>query len=186
MIDLIREALAVQEFLEAQDWSFCFIGGIALLRWGEPRVTRDIDATLFTGFGDEERFVRSLLARFEGRIPDAEAFALSRRVLLLRTPSGDGLDISLGGLPFERDLVDRSTKELFGDGYALRVCSADDLVVLKAFAARDQDWIDIRNIVRRQRTALDWLAIFDRLAPLVDLKEEPEILIRLRQIHHSP
>lgn len=37
---------------------FCFIGGLALLRWGEPRTTRDTNLTLLTGFGGEERFIK--------------------------------------------------------------------------------------------------------------------------------
>ena len=31
------------------------MGGVALQRWGEPRLTQDVDLTLLTGFGDEEQ-----------------------------------------------------------------------------------------------------------------------------------
>ena len=48
MIDLFREALGVQEFLVERRWPFCFIGGVALQHWGEPRATRDLDLTVFT------------------------------------------------------------------------------------------------------------------------------------------
>jgi len=63
---------------------------LALQRWGEPRETVDVDLTLLTGFGNEERFVEILLGRFEARIEKAAEFALTRRVLLLRAPSGWG------------------------------------------------------------------------------------------------
>lgn len=53
MIDLLQIAKEVQEFFIRQDWRFCFFGGVALQRWGEPRVTKDIDLTLLTGFGGE-------------------------------------------------------------------------------------------------------------------------------------
>ena len=88
---------------------FCFIGGLAVQRWGEPRETVDVDLTLLTGFGGEDRFVSALLTHFEPRIDDAAAFAQVNRVLLLRAPSGVGLDIAMGGLPFEESAVVRSS-----------------------------------------------------------------------------
>ena len=109
MIEVIRAAAELQAFCESQGWRFCFIGGLALQRWGEPRETADVDLTLLTGFGGEEPFVRKLLERFDARIADAADFALTRRVLLLRARSGVGLDIALGGLPFEESVVARSS-----------------------------------------------------------------------------
>lgn len=185
MIGLLREAQGVQTFLESHGWSFCFIGGIALLRWGEPRVTEDVDLTLFTGFGDEHPFVDALLGKFQGRIADAREFALAKRVLLLRTPAGDGLDVALGGLPFEKEMIQRSSPFDFQPDIRLRTCSAEDLVVLKAFAGRGQDWVDVEGIAYRQRSRLQWDAVFESLAPLVDLKGEPEILDRLGKLRRE-
>lgn len=182
MKDLVSQAKIVQDFIEARGWPFCIIGGVALLRWGEPRLTRDIDLCLFTDFGEEDQFSEALLARFAARIPNARDFARTHRVLLLSTPAGHGLDVAYAGLPLERDLIERSTKADYQPGIALRTCSAEDLVVLKAFAARPQDWIDVRNVAIRQRGSLDWPAIYERLTPLVELKGEPEILARLRAI----
>ena len=75
MNEVIRTAAAVQTICEAEGWQFCFIGGLALQRWGEPRETVDVDLTLITGFGGEDRFVRKLLERFEGRVDNAAEFA---------------------------------------------------------------------------------------------------------------
>lgn len=41
MNELIRVAANVQGFCESRRWRFCFIGGLALQRWGEPRETVD-------------------------------------------------------------------------------------------------------------------------------------------------
>jgi len=78
----------VQRFCQSQGWRFCFIGGVALQRWGEPRLTQDVDLTLLTGFGQEEQFVDVLLKEFIPRRSDAREFALSRRVLLIETRIG--------------------------------------------------------------------------------------------------
>lgn len=53
MIDLISEAASLQDFLEASDWDFFFIGGIAVQVWGQPRMTQDIDLTVFTNLQNE-------------------------------------------------------------------------------------------------------------------------------------
>jgi hypothetical protein len=43
MDDLFAAAGAVEQACRAEKLRFCFIGGIAVIRWGIPRVTRDLD-----------------------------------------------------------------------------------------------------------------------------------------------
>jgi hypothetical protein len=181
VIEVIRAAAEIQAFCESEGWRFCIIGGLALQRWGEPRETADVDLTLLTGFGGEEGFVRKLLNRFDARIADAATFALTRRVLLLRAGSGVGLDIALGGLPFEETVVARSSLFEFPAHTELRTCSAEDLVVLKAFAARGKDWLDVEGVIIRQSGKLDWSYIRSQLRPLAELKEAPEIIEELER-----
>ena len=181
MTEVIRAAAELQAVCQAQGWQFCFIGGLALLRWGEPRETVDADLTLLTGFGGEEPFVRVLLEHFAPRIPDAAAFALERRVLLLQSGKGVGLDIALGALPYEELLVKRSSYFDYPPNISLCTCSAEDLVVLKSFAGRSQDWVDVERIIVRQTGKLDWGYIGEQLRPLAALKEEPQILDELER-----
>ena len=79
---LFRAAVDIQALCAAQGWTCCVIGGLAVQRWGEPRQTRDVDLTLFTGLGREEQFVDPILTHYAARLPDARRFALERRVLL--------------------------------------------------------------------------------------------------------
>jgi hypothetical protein len=99
--EVLRAALDVQTFCERKEWKFCIIGGLALIRWGEPRETVDVDLTLLTGFGGEEPFVQGILSHYKSRISDAARFALQNRVVLVQAPSGVGIDVALAGLPFE-------------------------------------------------------------------------------------
>lgn len=181
MNEVIRAAAELQAVCVAEEWRFCFIGGLAVQRWGEPRETVDVDLTLLTGFHDEARFVSTLVERFEPRIDHAAEFARVNRVLLLRAPSGVGLDIAFGGLPFEETAVNRSSVFTFPPDVPLRTCSAEDLIVLKAFADRAKDWVDVEGIIIRQSGRIDWPYVRAQLAPLVELKEAPEILRQLDQ-----
>ena len=88
MRDLFRLADEVQSFCQDRGWRFCFIGGIALQRWGEPRLTGDIDLTILTGFGGEAGYVEELCRGFAERVADAAEFALRSRVLLLQSENG--------------------------------------------------------------------------------------------------
>jgi hypothetical protein len=181
VLEVIRTAQELQHLCTAENWRFCLIGGLALQRWGEPRETIDVDLTLLTGFGEEHRFIQTLLRHFEPRIPDAAEFALTHRVLLLRARSGVGLDVALAGLPFEEAAVARSSLFTFPNQILLRTCSAEDLVVMKAFAARAKDWIDVEGIIIRQTGKLDWSYVRQQLEPLAELKEAPEILDELER-----
>ena len=68
---------------------------------------------------------------------------------------------------------------------ALRTCSAEDLVVLKAFAGRDVDWLDIGGVAVRQAGRLDERLIFRELEPLLELKGSLDSADRLRDVFAS-
>jgi hypothetical protein len=151
-------------------------------RWGEPRLTVDVDLTLITGFGNEPDFVSAFTKKFRTRRPDAVEFALDKRVLLLLASNDVPLDIALAGLPFEERSVTRASPWKISEDTALVTCSAEDLIVHKAFADRPQDWLDVQRILQRQRVRLNLNLIFEELRPLIALKEAPEIEDRLRKM----
>jgi hypothetical protein len=179
---IFSAALEIQDFCRQERWRFCLIGAVAVQRWGEPRLTLDVDLTVLTGFGSEAAFIDRLLKRFSARRSDAREFALQYRVLLLRSGSGVPIDLSLGAMPFEERLVARASDFEIQPGTALWTCGAEDLVVLKAFANREKDWADIEGVIVRQAGRLDERLIWGELEPLLELKEEPAIAERLEQL----
>jgi Nucleotidyl transferase AbiEii toxin, Type IV TA system len=179
--EVIQAAAELQGFCELQRWRFCFIGGLALQRWGEPRETVDVDLTLMTGFGHEEAFIDTLLSQYRARIGDAKNFAIQNRVLLLCNAAGVGLDVALGALAFEESVIARSSEFIFPPDTPIRTCSAEDLVVMKSFASRPKDWFDIEGILLRQQRVLDWNYIQAQLLPLITAKEAPEIWSELQR-----
>jgi hypothetical protein len=182
MTHIFTAAAAVQSFIESKGWGFCFIGGLALQRWGDPRHTQDVDLTLMTGFGGEEPFVAALAARFKPRYADAVAFALQRRVLMLVDEEGVPIDVAFGALPFEEGSVQRSSLFRTAGNLELRTCSAEDLIVHKVFAGRSKDWMDVEGILIRQNSRLDHGLIESELKPLLELKEDAASLSELRQL----
>jgi len=179
---VFEAAREVQDFLRLSGSEFCFIGGVALQRWGQPRFTRDVDLTLLCHLGSEGGVVDRVLGGFAARIPDARTFALRNRVILLQSGTGVPIDVAVGALPFERHYVQRASEFDFGPGLHLITCSAEDLVVLKTFAGQGQDWVDLEYVRVRQRRTLDWRLTVDELKPLLALRETLDTLEKLQQL----
>jgi hypothetical protein len=179
---VFQAAEQVQTFCLEKRWRFCFIGGVALQRWGEPRLTQDADLTLLTGFGAEESFADSLLAHFAGRRADTREFALRHRVLLIQTDSGVAIDVAFGAVPFEERSVARASPWYWMTDHVLTTCSAEDLVVHKVFAGRNRDWGDVESVLIRQRLSLDMNLVRRELQPLIELKGQPEAMTKLNDL----
>ena len=175
MSDLLAAAKEICDWLDGAGFRSCVIGGLAVQRWGEPRLTRDVDLTVLAEFGREEPVVDACLARFRGRLTDARDFALQHRVLLIRADNGVDLDLALGASSFEVASIDRAIPYEFSPDHSLRTCSAEDLIVHKTVAGRPHDVADIRGIVIRQHGRLDLAHIRHWLALFAEIKGDPEL-----------
>ena len=181
MTELVNEAAKLQTFLEEEGFEFFFIGGLVVQVWGRNRLTDDIDLTVFTNLNNEPEFISMLLAKFDPKFSDADKFALTNRVLPMRTKAGIGIDLTLGGLSDISEPLRRSTYQKFTKEISLKVCSADDLIIFKTFAARPQDWIDVETVIIRQND-LDWEYIDSSIQMVSVYEDIDEKLDRLHQL----
>ncbi|MCS6935952.1 MAG: nucleotidyltransferase [Candidatus Bipolaricaulota bacterium] len=167
----LQAAAEIAEFLEQQGIAYVLLGGLAVQYWGEPRTTRDVDVTVLVPQEQQERFFAEILARFRPRLPDALDFARRHRVLLVETQHGVPVDISLGIPGYEEEVMRRAISVSLSGLPAIRLISAEDLIIHKCVAGRARDREDIENILIRQQLKLDlayirqWLRDF---SPLVD------------------
>lgn len=140
---------AVQALLDRLGGQGVIIGGVAVTALGAPRFTADIDVVVLVSVSGLPELLRAA-EEFEllPRIENAEQFARRNRVLLLRhKPTGIAVDISLGILSFEVEVVERSQLRDMG-GLTLRLPTPEDLIVLKAVAHRPKDMADIAAIAQ--------------------------------------
>jgi len=78
---LFTAAKEVCDFITARRWKYCIIGGLAVQRWGKLRTTLDVDLTLFTGFGEEEKYVVMKVFAARGKdLHDAETIAIRQKL----------------------------------------------------------------------------------------------------------
>jgi len=185
MNDLLTAAAEIHDFCLARNWRFCIIGGREVARWGQPRATQDVGVSLLSGLGREDEFISELLNHFQGRLPDTHGFARESRVVLAQASNGVAFDIALAAFPFEEQVIDRATSFEFADSITLITVSAEDLVVLKAFAGRDQDWSDVQSIVTRSASSFDWDHALRELTSLSELRDDTSAVERLSSLQGS-
>ena len=181
MNKILAAASTLQNFLSEKGWEFCFIGGVAVLRWGRPRMTQDVDVSLFCEFGNEREIIGEILDRFSARVQDPAAFAEQSRVVLVESDDGVAYDIVLAQFKFEKEIIDRATFFEYPDNVRLKTASAEDLIVMKCFAGRDRDWNDVEGLVTINRNA-DFDLVFRKLESLSELKPDSDPLKRLKLI----
>jgi predicted nucleotidyltransferase len=174
--ELLQVLSALVRWFNHQDVTYAIIGGVAVGLVSQPRATQDIDAVAWLDLDDAALFVDSGQAfGFDARIPDPIGFARQNRVLLLRhSESHIGVDLSLGVLPLEREMLDRAL-ELDIGGTRLRVATPEDLIILKAIAHRKRDFIDIDSLLDVHPN-LDVGRMRNWIQQFADALESPEIL----------
>lgn len=160
------------------------IGGIAVGFLGKPRFTADVDAVFLLSTTDIPKFLE--LAQAENifpRIQNVEEFGRKNRILLLKhNPTETDIDISLGILPFEEEMVARGSTRSFAN-LSIRLPTPEDLIIMKAIAHRSKDLEDIRTIADNYpnldvRRIEEWVKSFGEVLESPDLWNLVEPLVK--------
>ena len=159
------------------------IGGIAASVLGQARYTEDIDAMFLLSVHDIPRFLAE--AKQEGiepRIENAADFAKKNRVFLLRhTLTATNIDISLGIMPFEQEVIERSSIREFEDSLRVRLPTPEDLIIMKAIAHRPKDLEDIRTLVMKYPD-LDFERVRSWVRDFAETLETPQLWNEIEKI----
>ena len=126
-----------------------------------------------------------MLEAFPARLADAALFAKENRILLLSSQNSVALDISLGGLPFEEEMLSRSRSTLILPSVEMRTASPEDIVIMKSIANRPIDVKDIEGIISSQGDKLDCDYIRRWLSELAELWYETDLVGNFEQILRS-
>ena len=179
--DILPVLSSLAEWFNNQKVSYAIIGGVAIGLIAQPRETHDIDAVAWIDLIDLPVLLTSAAQfGFVSRTTDPQSFAeKSRMVLLTHTETGISVDVSCGVLPFEREMIERST-EFKIDRLALKVATPEDLLITKAVAHRGKDLIDIENLLTVYRH-LDLSRVRYWVQQFAEVLEMPELLADLDQ-----
>jgi len=171
----------VVDFLVRNNVPYMVIGGLANSVWGEVRLTRDADFKVSIGDQTLEEF-RVLVSRyFPERQTGIPAQLQSAHIIHIWARPGVPVDLLVSIFDYERDAIERAL-DMTIEGVAVRVCTAEDLIIHKVVANREQDWIDIERVLVRQRSKLDQAYVLNWLTQFSEALEAPDLLIRYRQL----
>ena len=175
LASLIEPLTALQRLLDRFGAQGVIIGGVATGFLGKPRFTVDLDAMFLASTKDIVRILE--LAKENGIEPRTEKvieFAQKSRVLLLRhTASRANIDISLGILPFEEEVVARSIVHNAGQ-LSVRLPTPEDLIIMKAIAHRPKDLLDIQAVIE-SHPDLDVARIKNWVKQFAEVLEMPSL-----------
>jgi predicted nucleotidyltransferase len=169
-------------WLKSEGVAGIIIGGIAASILGRPRVTRDVDGVVIIDQASINEFIESGKRHgFIPRIKDVLGFAKKTRVLLMKHgPTNVDVDISLGVLPFEHEIIARAVWVDVGN-FSLPIPTSEDLIIMKAVAHRQRDIADIESILDANPN-LDFKRIRKWVREFSNVLEMPEILGSLEKI----
>lgn len=165
MFQELLEKLA--QVLEASRVPYMVIGGQAVLLYGEPRLTRDIDITL--GVRPEHASDVVAIAHASGLkilVDDVDDFVRQTLILPCQEPvSGIRVDFIFSFSPYEQQALQRATIVAIGQS-RLRFTSLEDLIIHKIFAGRPRDLEDVRIVLLKNPDAdadyiRRWLSEFE-------------------------
>ena len=131
-------------------------GAQAVNVWGTPRLTADVDVTVFLTPREPPAFARDMSAcGFELRVTDVEGFVARTSVLpFVHLPTRMPVDVVLAGSGLEGQFADRAIVVDIG-GIEAPVLSPEDLLVAKVLAGRPKDLEDAAGVLRARRRSLD-------------------------------
>src|SRR5262249_8605031 len=158
------------------------IEGIAASLLGKPRFTRDVDVLVVVEDSEWGELIADA-ADFGlvDRISNVLDFARESRVLLLEHDRTDvPVDVTLGVLDFEREVIQRRKTVKLGQ-LLVPVPSPEDLVILKAVAQREEDLLDIKRVLQAQ-PKLNLGRIREKVGEFAALLEQPEIVDQLEKL----
>lgn len=174
MIETLLKGLA--QSLSRHKIPYMIIGGQAVLLYGSPRLTRDIDITLGVdteAYENISQICRELHLRKLPRKP--KEFALETKVLPTEDPNSKfRVDFIFSNTPYERKAIQRA-KRVSLKGTQVCFASLEDLVIHKLFAGRAVDLEDVKTVLIRNKKKADiryirrWLSEFSKRSEKKDL-----------------
>jgi len=173
LIARIAASLAVRKI------PYMIIGGQAVLLYGTPRLTRDIDITLGV---DTDKFllIEGMCKKLRLKIlpENPEDFARQTKVLPAEEPkSSIRVDFIFSFTHYEAQAIKR-TKQVLMDGYSVKFASCEDVIIHKMLAARAVDEEDVKNILIKNKRSIDIEYVRKWLSEFSKLSEHKEILGR--------
>jgi len=171
--------------LDEHNIPYMIIGGQAVLLYGEPRLTRDIDVTLGVDVDALPKIIR-ITEKLNLKPLPLNIVEFVKQTMVLPTKdetTGIRVDFIFSFTPYEREAIDRA-KNISIKNTIVKFASPEDVIIHKVFAGRARDLDDIGSILLKNPSVdlsyiEKWLTEFEKSSP------EKEFLRKFKEILNS-
>jgi len=163
-IELLRDLSRV-----LNRWGRWYVfGAQAVIAYGVPRLSADVDVTLFIESDEPERLVAAMQdGGFDLLVNDPDFVKRTRVMPFAHRATAMPVDIVFAGSGLEREFLDRAEPVDIG-GIVVPLIHAEDLMIAKILAGRPKDIEDARALWKTRGTELDG----ERIRRVLRLLEE--------------
>jgi predicted nucleotidyltransferase len=148
---------------------YMIIGGQAVLIYGEPRLTKDIDITIGANI-DKYWDILNIVQNLNLKILPKEPYKFVKDTMvlpLLDEKTGFRIDLIFSSTEYEKEALKRVNKIKIGDTYVNYV-SVEDLIIYKIISGRERDLEDLKTILIKnkkidEKYILKWLKEFEKI-----------------------
>ncbi len=164
----LKELLkSVARELKKENIDYMIIGGQAVLVYGEPRLTKDIDITVGLNINGLEKILKiAKKLKFKSLVSDPEKFVKETSVLpLFDEKTGFRIDFIFSFSEYEKVALKRVNKIKIDRTY-VNFASVEDLIIHKIVSGRERDIEDVKKILIKNKNVdfdyvLNWLKNFE-------------------------
>lgn len=146
--------ISISKAFKKHEIPYIIIGGQAVLLYGEPRLTKDIDITVGLNIDALDKILNIMVDIGTKPLPkNLKHFVRETMVLpLVHQESGIRIDIIFSFSDFEKTAIQRANKITLEDT-EVQFVSLEDLIVFKVFSGRNRDLEDARIILQKNKQA---------------------------------
>ena len=166
MFERLLKKIALQ--LKGASIPYMVIGGQAVLVYGEPRLTRDIDIIMGIGVDGLDSVKKIIKAIGLKSLVEKEKAFVERNMVLptIDKKSGIRVDFIFSFSLYERQAIERARDIKLGRSL-VRFASLEDVVIHKMIAGRARDLDDVKSILLKNPKydlvyIKKWLKEFDK------------------------
>ena len=161
-------------------------GAQAVIAYGVPRLSADVDVTLAMTPNEPAAFVRDMEASgFRIQVPDPDFVRRTRVMPFVHLATGMPLDVVLAGSGLEDEFLSRAHQVNVG-GVVLPLIDPEDLVIAKVLAGRPKDIEDARGLWQAHGDGMNAARIRQMLSLLEEALGQSDLLPAFESIARTP
>jgi len=173
--DFEKTLVRLDKFCNESSIKYAVIGGIAVIKYGYERTTKDIDITVLCGLDEIKEIHNQFAKEYMLFYEDSLSFFEKNFVLPVKDKvTKVKVDVAAGLTIFDDTIIQRRIRAKLGE-VEFYICTLEDLIVYKLFANRYQDLADAQILLDKNKDLIERNYLLKTIEKFRDLGREDMI-----------